>query len=324
MVEGVFSRGSRLTIRPIELGRRVVREMDDQRSVDVNGRRVVPNHFVVKLSQKDYDGFAGIKDVLVTELVEAAREYARAENYHFLGPVAVQLEVDKNTKPGRFDVVASLQQQIPVPAAPTASPTPAPAAVPPAAPPIAPIPAVPSPPAVPVAPGVDQPAAAAAAAAGAVAGAADAALATTAATHPENDYSAFAPAADAASDLFAPSAEASSTDAAGAESPSDGDSTPAAVLRATSRLVMPNGQQHTLGDEVVSIGRVSENTIPVADPNVSRRHAEVRPNRNSYVVVDLGSTNGTLVNGTRIHGETVLSDGDIISLGTTYIRFESN
>ena len=45
MVEGVF-RGSRAAIRPIELGRRLVREMDDQRSVDVKGRRVVPNDFV--------------------------------------------------------------------------------------------------------------------------------------------------------------------------------------------------------------------------------------------------------------------------------------
>ena len=54
MVEGVF-RGSRSAIRPIELGRRLVREMDDQRSVYVKGRRVVPNDFVIKLNQRDYD-----------------------------------------------------------------------------------------------------------------------------------------------------------------------------------------------------------------------------------------------------------------------------
>ena len=56
MVEGVF-RGSRSAIRPIELGRRVVREMDDQRSVDVKGRRVVPNDFVIHLSPRDLAGF---------------------------------------------------------------------------------------------------------------------------------------------------------------------------------------------------------------------------------------------------------------------------
>ena len=69
MVVGVFSRGSRTNIRPIELGRRLVREMDDQRSVDVQGRRVVPNHFSVQLSQKDFDSFADIDEVLRTELV---------------------------------------------------------------------------------------------------------------------------------------------------------------------------------------------------------------------------------------------------------------
>ena len=50
MVEGVFSRGSRSSIRPVELGRRVLREMDDHRSVDVKGRRIVPNVFAVRLS----------------------------------------------------------------------------------------------------------------------------------------------------------------------------------------------------------------------------------------------------------------------------------
>ena len=110
MVTGVFSRGSRTNIRPIELGRRLVREMDDQRSVDVKGRRVVPNDFIVQLSPKDYEGFSEIADVLQTELVEAAREYARSEGYHFLGPVKVELSVDQTQKAGRFEVLATLRQ----------------------------------------------------------------------------------------------------------------------------------------------------------------------------------------------------------------------
>ena len=110
MVTGVFSRGSRTNIRPIELGRRLVREMDDQRSVDVKGRRVVPNDFAVQLSSKDFEGFTEIAEVLQTELVEAAREYARSEGYHFLGPVRVELAVDDAQKPGRFDVLATLRQ----------------------------------------------------------------------------------------------------------------------------------------------------------------------------------------------------------------------
>jgi len=60
MVEGVFSRSSRSAIRPVELGRRLLREMDDHRSVDVRGRRIVPNAFTFHLSPKDLASFADI------------------------------------------------------------------------------------------------------------------------------------------------------------------------------------------------------------------------------------------------------------------------
>ena len=109
MVEGVF-RGSRAAIRPIELGRRLVREMDEQRSVDVKGRRVVPNDFQIHLSARDLASFDDIHDVLRAELVEAAREYAREEGYHFMGPVRVELVGDDELRPGRFAVVATLRQ----------------------------------------------------------------------------------------------------------------------------------------------------------------------------------------------------------------------
>ena len=61
MVEGVFSRSGKSSIRPIELGRRLVREMDDHRSVDVKGRRIVPNQFQFHISPRDHAGFAEIE-----------------------------------------------------------------------------------------------------------------------------------------------------------------------------------------------------------------------------------------------------------------------
>ena len=60
MVEGAFARVFRSGLRPVELGRRLVREMDDSRSVDVRGRTVVPNHFTVELSAEDHEQFAEI------------------------------------------------------------------------------------------------------------------------------------------------------------------------------------------------------------------------------------------------------------------------
>jgi pSer/pThr/pTyr-binding forkhead associated (FHA) protein len=61
----------------------------------------------------------------------------------------------------------------------------------------------------------------------------------------------------------------------------------------------------------------------VTDPNASRRHAEIRRDGNDVVVVDLGSTNGTRVNGAPIR-ERVLEDGDEIVIGTTFLRFETS
>jgi hypothetical protein len=109
MVEGVFRR-SRHSIRPIELGRRLIREMDDHRSVDVKGQRIVPNDFVVLLSPEDHTQFADIETALVTELVEACREYAREESYHFMGPVIVELRVDNDLRAGRFGIASQLRE----------------------------------------------------------------------------------------------------------------------------------------------------------------------------------------------------------------------
>jgi hypothetical protein len=207
MVDGVFFRRSRGSIRPIELGRRLVREMDDHRSVDVKGRRIVPNDFTVTLNAVDHAGFDDIEDALVAELAEAAREYAREEGYHFMGPVTVQLAVDNELRTGRFQITSQLKQ------------------------------------------------------------------ATT--------------------------------------GPGMGS------------LVLPSGARVYVGEAPVVIGRLPECAVSVNDSNISRRHAEVRATPTAYVVVDLNSTNGTMVNGIRIADEHRLRDGDIISVGATHLRFEA-
>ena len=78
-------------LRPVEVGRRLTREMDGARSVDVNGRVVVPNDFTIWLSPGDHERFAQMEQALVLELCEAAREHARDESYGFVGPVRVEL-----------------------------------------------------------------------------------------------------------------------------------------------------------------------------------------------------------------------------------------
>jgi hypothetical protein len=88
-------------------------------------------------------------------------------------------------------------------------------------------------------------------------------------------------------------------------------------------LVLPDGSRVVLGTEPVVIGRLPECTVVLSDPNVSRRHAEVRRQGNEVVVADLRSTNGTRVNGIPVH-EKALADGDEISVGTTALRFETS
>jgi hypothetical protein len=92
---------------------------------------------------------------------------------------------------------------------------------------------------------------------------------------------------------------------------------------AVGSLVLPDGRRIPLGEDPVSIGRLQECDIPVADPNVSRRHAEIRRVGNDFVAVDLGSTNGTRVNGLNVK-ERRLNDGDEITVGATRIRFEAS
>jgi Protein of unknown function (DUF3662)/FHA domain len=207
MVEGVFSRGSNSSIRPVELGRRLLREIDDHRSVDVKGRRIVPNQFVIQLSPRDHAAFADIEQPLKIELSETAREYARSEGFHFMGPVVVDLTVDNELRPGRFTISSRLA---------------------------------------------------------------------------------------------------------------------AATAAGGGSLVLPSGERITIGEAPVVIGRLPDCTISLSDANVSRRHSEVRSTGNGFVVVDLGSTNGTKVNGSRIDGERMLNDSDIVSVGSTHLRFEAS
>ena len=207
MVEGTFARLFRSGIRPVELGRRLVREMDDNRSVDVRGRTLVPNQFTIELSELDHEQFVEVAESLERELAEAAREHARDEGYVFMGPVSVHLELAPGRHAGSFQITGRMR-------------------------------------------------------------------------------------------------EGKGGSGAGA-------------------LVLPTGERLQLGEAIVSVGRRPESTLQLGDPNVSRAHAEIRPHGNGWVLVDLGSTNGSRVNGSRVSSHE-LREGDEIAFGNTVLRFEAS
>ena len=71
LVEGAFAKAFKSSLRPVELGRRLVREMDDQRTVGVRGQTAVPNHFTITLGAEDYTALANIRRVLMAASVPA-------------------------------------------------------------------------------------------------------------------------------------------------------------------------------------------------------------------------------------------------------------
>jgi hypothetical protein len=204
LVEGSFSKAFRSGLEPVEVGRRLTRVLDAERTMGVDGVPVAPNNIGVYLSPDDFDRFESFADALARELAETAREHAKAEGYHFVGPVTVTLVADDELRAGECDIAAEIHEGLRV-----------------------------------------------------------------------------------------------------------------------GSLVLPDGRRVPLGEQPLVIGRNNDCGVVVADARASRQHAEIQAQGNGFVVHDLDSMNGTLVNGTAIR-QHPLADGDEIRLGNTVLRFEAS
>jgi hypothetical protein len=97
---------------------------------------------------------------------------------------------------------------------------------------------------------------------------------------------------------------------------------PEAHLTATKAIVSMDDRRYVLDGPVAVLGRSREADCVFADPNMSRKHAELRrASSGDWQIVDLGSTNGVKVNGRRVDSSR-LSPGDEVTLGTTYFTFD--
>ncbi|GER22942.1 phosphopeptide-binding protein [Zafaria cholistanensis] len=99
---------------------------------------------------------------------------------------------------------------------------------------------------------------------------------------------------------------------------------PAAPARQPAQLqpvLDINGQRYALNADSIILGRSGDADILIDDPGVSRRHLEIVREGGSVWAVDLGSTNGSYVNGQRVAGREELFDGSIIAMGRTRITF---
>lgn len=107
LVEGTFNKAFRSGLQPVEIGRKLTRELDANRSLSVRGT-VAPNDIVVELSEVDFGRFADFADALVKELEETAREHARDEHYEFVGPLSVALVTDDDLRAGALRLIARI------------------------------------------------------------------------------------------------------------------------------------------------------------------------------------------------------------------------
>jgi len=252
LFEGVFGRAFRTHVQPVELARKLAKEMDEHRSVSVS-RVYVPNEYTVYLSPADRAQFSAYEGSLVGELQEYLGEHARREAYALLTPPRVLLSTDEDLAIGEFGIATRVTQpEEQEPAAPRSAPreVPAPLPIPPAG------------------------------------------------------------EAPAATMVYRPPVPLEED----AEAPEE-------VLQERVTLTVA-GRVVPVSTGRVVVGRSRECDVQVDDGNVSRRHIEiVQESPTAWVVVDLGSTNGTEVNGRRVGKRTRLDDGDRIAIGNTELVF---
>lgn len=113
LVEGVFSRAFKSGLQPVEVGRRLVREMESSRTVDVRGRALAPNRFVIRVAMEDFQRFAQVQESLLAELTATVRGYAAQEGLSFLGRVSIEFQADQTLRVGVFRLHPSYDERIP-------------------------------------------------------------------------------------------------------------------------------------------------------------------------------------------------------------------
>jgi len=107
LVEGTFGRVFRSEVRPVEIARKLAREMDEHKTVSVS-RVYVPNEYVVWLSREDYDRLEGVEGSLIDELSAYLLEHARREKLALLSRPQIGFRTDERLSLGEFGIQARL------------------------------------------------------------------------------------------------------------------------------------------------------------------------------------------------------------------------
>jgi hypothetical protein len=124
LFEGVFGRAFRTHVQPVELARKLVKEMEDHRVVSVS-RVYAPNEYVIYLGPADRQQFESYEESLQRELQDYVSENARRERYELLSPPVVKFETDDDLEMGEFGIATRMVQgAVPKPGEPPSEPEP--------------------------------------------------------------------------------------------------------------------------------------------------------------------------------------------------------
>lgn len=109
LFEGMFGRAFRTHVQPVELARKLAKEMDEHRTISVS-RVYVPNEYSVYLSGDDREQFSGYEGSLIGELQDYLVEHARRESYAMLTPPTVLMKTDDDLSIGEFGIATRMVQ----------------------------------------------------------------------------------------------------------------------------------------------------------------------------------------------------------------------
>jgi hypothetical protein len=236
MVEGTFARVFKSELQPVEVASAVQHEMDERAAIVAQGRTLVPNDFVVEISQPDADRLDIYAESLSLELATLARDHATEQGYSFVGPVRIRFEGVPDLSTGVFRIRSGVIRGHTVEAGEVRQPV---------------------------------------------------------------------------SDL---------PRSGGGQYPGR----PRLVVSGSQPGTgVEAGSTYELNTPVTLLGRGTDCDLRLVDPGVSRHHSELRVEDDQVVLVDRGSTNGTLVNGQPVR-RVVLVDGMTITLGRTTMVFRQD
>src|SRR5205823_7265271 len=107
LVEGAFGRVFRSQVRPVELARKLAREMDDHKTVSVS-RTYVPNEYAIWLSPEDRERYEGVEQEVIDELSAYLLEHARRERLALVSRPQITFQTDERLHLGEFGIQARL------------------------------------------------------------------------------------------------------------------------------------------------------------------------------------------------------------------------